>query len=184
MRQAVFFDRDGTLILESGYSADAARISPVPGAPEAVGRLNGAGYLVVVVSNQSGVARGYFTEEDVANFHVEMSVRFKKGGGRLDAFYFCPHHPEEGVVDEYVKDCDCRKPAPGMFIRAAAELDIDLSRSYAVGDAMRDVQAALAAGVGKAYLVGLADNEGPFAEGVPVVRDVCEAIDDILADWP
>lgn len=136
--RAVFLDRDGTLNEDAGYPADFGKITIFPESFEAVRRLNAAGFLAIVVSNQSGVGRGLFSEADVAAIHEAMGAAFAARGARLDAFYYCPHFP--GSSDPvYGAACDCRKPNPGLARRAAAEFDLDLSRSYMIGDKLDDV---------------------------------------------
>lgn len=142
-RRAVFIDRDGTLNEESGYLHRAEDCRFIPGAIDAVARLNAAGFLVVVVTNQSGIARGYYTEDDLERLHAYMATRLAAGGARIDGWYFCPHHPDFLSADA---DCACRKPLPGMLQQAAHELEIDLASSWMVGDKLADVEAGRAAG--------------------------------------
>jgi len=144
-RPAVFLDRDGTLIEERGYLSRLEAIALFPWSVDAVRLLNRAGLVVVVLTNQSGVARGYFDEAFVRETHRVLAGRIAEGGGRIDAFYYCPHYPE-GKVERYRQVCECRKPKPGMLVRAAADLSLDLSRSFSVGDRWSDVEAGLAAG--------------------------------------
>ena len=145
MRRAVVLDRDGTLIEEAGYPDRIERLALYPYSVDAVRLLNQAGVAVVVATNQSGIARGIVPESFVREAHDWITERMARGGARIDAFYYCPHHPE-AVVEAYRERCDCRKPAPGLLRRAARDLDIDLSRSFAVGDRRHDVAAAAAAG--------------------------------------
>lgn len=145
MRPAVFLDRDGTLIEEVGYLDRLDRLQLFPYSIDAVRLLNRAGFAVVVVTNQAGIARGIVRESFVHEAHRAITDRLAAGGARIDAFYYCPHHPD-GTVPELRKACDCRKPGPGLLRRAASELDLDLSRSFAVGDRVHDAQAALAVG--------------------------------------
>lgn len=146
MKRAVFLDRDGTINAEVSYIGDPSGIRLEPGAAKGLRRLDRAGFLLVVVSNQSGVARGLHTEDDVRRVNERLRQALAEKGVALDGFYYCPHHPE-GVVPEYAKVCDCRKPAPGLLLRAAKDAEIDLGRSYAVGDYTRDLEAGRAAGV-------------------------------------
>lgn len=145
-RKAVFLDRDGTIIPNTGALSADPDVEPLLEAVDAIKRLRAAGFLIVVVSNQSGVARGYYTEDELTEMHEALLEKFDEAGAPIDAIYYCPHHPTEGTAPEYIIDCDCRKPKPGMFIRAAKEHDIDLAASYMVGDAERDIEAARAAG--------------------------------------
>ncbi len=138
---AVFLDRDGTINEEVDYlcSLDQLRIFPV--AAEAIRLINQAGMKTVVVTNQSGVARGFFDEAFIAIVHDRIVALLKREGARIDRFYYCPHHPTEGMPP-YRRECDCRKPNPGMLLRASRELDIDLARSYVIGDSRRDIDMA------------------------------------------
>ena len=145
-RRAVFLDRDGTLIQEKGYLKDPAEVALEEGAAEAVVRLNRLGFAVVLVTNQSGLARGYYTEEDVAAVHQRLGELLTADHARLDGLYYCPHHPE-GVVEEYRKTCSCRKPAVGMYQRASDALGIELKGSYMIGDKLTDMEAARRVGL-------------------------------------
>jgi len=145
MRRAVFLDRDGTLIEESGYLDRLERMVFFPYTVDAVRTLNRAGFAVVVVTNQAGIARGIVREAFVGEAHRAISERLAAGGARIDAYYYCPHY-RSGVLEEYVRACECRKPEPGMLRRAAADLDLDLARSFVVGDRAHDIGAAQAAG--------------------------------------
>ncbi len=143
--RAVFLDRDGTLIAERRYLNQIDQIEVLPGALEAVRRLNQAGLLAIVATNQSALARGLLTHERLERIHYELARRFRAGGARLDAFYHCPHHPDF-ASGAGLGECNCRKPNPGMLLKAAKEFNLDLSRSFAVGDRMRDVEAGRRAG--------------------------------------
>ena len=146
-RPAAFLDRDGVLIVDSGYPHRPDQLVLIPGAAEAVKRLNAAGYVTVIVTNQSGVARGMFSEETMHDFNRLLVARLAEGGGRIDAVYACPFHSE--AADERYRHPDHpdRKPNPGMLLRAAAEHDLDLSRSFMIGDQPSDMEAARRAGV-------------------------------------
>jgi len=135
---AVFLDRDGTLIREVGYLARPEQVELLPDTPAALKQLQACGYRLIVVSNQSGVARGYFTESDVQAVHHHLQKLLERNGVYLDALYYCPHHPE-GKVAAYRKECRCRKPAPGMIEQACRDLNIDLSRSAVIGDKASDI---------------------------------------------
>jgi len=142
---AVFLDRDGTINEEVGYLDRLDKLQLLPGVDEAVRLINRSGMKTVVVTNQSGIGRGLFDEAFVGEVHAEMSRMLREAGAVIDGFYFCPHHPTEGIGG-YRRSCSCRKPAPGMLLRAAAELAIDLSRSYMIGDMAKDVEAGQRAG--------------------------------------
>ncbi len=144
-RPAVFLDRDGTLVREVEYMRSPSQLRLLPGAAEAIRRLNEAGFAVVVTTNQSGVARGLLTEADVHAIHAVLGQRLVRHRAKLDAIYYCPHHPEVGE-GRYRRRCRCRKPSPGMLLRAARELELNLDRSFAVGDSERDLQAGRRAG--------------------------------------
>ncbi|MFQ5876824.1 MAG: D-glycero-beta-D-manno-heptose 1,7-bisphosphate 7-phosphatase [Acidobacteriota bacterium] len=146
MRPAIFLDRDGTISEEVGYVNHLSRYRLLPNSLEAIRLANRAGFLVIVTTNQSGVARGYFEESLVRQVHDRLRELAVAAGARLDGIYYCPHHPREGSPP-YRADCDCRKPRPGMLLRAAREHRVDLARSYAIGDGLPDIEAAAAAGV-------------------------------------
>jgi len=142
-RPAAFFDRDGVLNVDHGYTHKPDHLEWIAGAPDAVRLLNEAGYYVIVITNQSGVARGYYAETAVHEFHAHMQNALQAHDAHIDAFYFCPHHPE-GTVKELAVRCRCRKPAPGMLEQAAREWQIDLNRSFLIGDKDDDMAAAAA----------------------------------------
>src|SRR5262245_61886478 len=145
LKPAVFLDRDGVVIEDSHYLGNTARVRLVPGAAETIAELNRAGWRVVVVTNQSGVARGLFTLESVGVVHTHLAELLRGHGAKIDAFHFCPHHPE-AEVPEFRIECECRKPKPGMLCRAAAELGLDLAASWMIGDRESDLEAGAAAG--------------------------------------
>jgi D-glycero-D-manno-heptose 1,7-bisphosphate phosphatase len=145
VRAAVFLDRDGTMIEDVGYLDAIARVALYPWTIDAIRALNRADLAVVVVTNQSGIARGFFGEAFVESTHRFLSSRLEAGGARVDAYYYCPHHPA-GTVARYARPCDCRKPAPGLIDRAAGDLGLDASRSFVVGDKWLDVQLGRAVG--------------------------------------
>lgn len=180
-KRAVFIDRDGTLNVEKDYLYRAEDCELIPGAVDAVRRLHEAGWLVVVVTNQSGVARGYYSEQDVAQLHRHMAAELASGGGQVAGWYYCPHHPAGN--EPYNRQCHCRKPFPGMLLQAARELGIDLSRSWMIGDKLVDVQAGLAAGC-RTILVrtgyGRQEASGAPAD-LPVCDDLAAAVELILA---
>lgn len=181
-RAAVFLDRDGTINVEKAYLHRPEEFEFIPGAPEAIRLLNEAGFLAVVVTNQSGVARGYYDEEAVHRLHRFMDGELAKIGASIDAYYLCPHHPRHGV-DPYRTECACRKPLPGMLLDAAAALGIDLSRSWIIGDKVSDTEAGLAAGC-RPLLVRTgygADEARLVSPHVPVCDDILAAVRLILA---
>lgn len=175
-RRAVFLDRDGTVNVEKEYLHRPEEFEFVSGTAEAIGILKGAGYLVVVVTNQSGVARGFYGEEDVELLHRHMDELLAVCGTSVDGYYYCPHHPEKGV-GRYRIDCDCRKPLPGMLLQAAADLGIDLADSWMIGDKLADVEAGIAAGCRPVMVkTGYGASEAALLpEGVPVYADLLSA---------
>lgn len=140
MNKCVFLDRDGNINVEKDYLHKIEEFEFIDGAKESIKIFNDLGYLVVVVTNQSGVARGYYDEGSVKALHDYLQKEVKKIGGHIDGFYYCPHHPEKGIGG-YKLDCDCRKPEPGMFLAAQKDLNIDFSNSIMVGDKISDVEA-------------------------------------------
>jgi D-glycero-D-manno-heptose 1,7-bisphosphate phosphatase len=140
LKPAVFLDRDGTIIEEVGYIDSPDKIQPIAGADKAIKLFTDARFKIIVVSNQSGVAHGYFDEDTVLLVNNRVAESFASYGANIDAFYYCPHHPDYGDQN-YRKDCDCRKPKPGMFLKAAEEHKIDLSKSIMIGDKFTDIQA-------------------------------------------
>ncbi|MBN3032498.1 MAG: D-glycero-beta-D-manno-heptose 1,7-bisphosphate 7-phosphatase [Candidatus Saganbacteria bacterium] len=143
--KAVFLDRDGTLIEDSGYISSPDQIKFIPGAIEAVKRLNEAGYKVVIISNQAGVARGLLAENMLQTIDKIIHREVLSGGGHIDASYYCPHHPEHGVYP-YKQACECRKPHPGMLKRAVREKDLELAGSFMIGDKSSDIETGKRAG--------------------------------------
>jgi D-glycero-D-manno-heptose 1,7-bisphosphate phosphatase len=183
-RPAVFIDRDGTLTEEVGYVNHPSRLRILPRSGAAVRRLNAAGIAVVVVTNQAGIARGYFSPELLAAVHAAMVAQLKDEGAHLDGVYVCPHHPTEGEPP-YRSICDCRKPKPGLLLRAAADLGLDLGCSTLVGDKGSDLVAARAVGARSVLvLTGYGLGEWEYRRSVlPVQPD--HVADDLLgaADW-
>jgi D-glycero-D-manno-heptose 1,7-bisphosphate phosphatase len=139
-RRAVFLDRDGTLNVEVNYLHRVADFHLIEGAAQAIRALNAANYLVIVVTNQAGIARGYYDAAALDTLHTHLAQVLAAEGAQLDAVYFCPHHPD------FTGPCACRKPAPGMLLRAAADYRLDLTRSWLVGDTSSDIGAGCAAG--------------------------------------
>jgi D-glycero-D-manno-heptose 1,7-bisphosphate phosphatase len=145
MNKAVFLDKDGTLIPDIPYNVNPGLISIQPEAMEGLRALHEAGYLLIIISNQSGVARGYFTEDKLQAVQKKLMELMGNNNIPLSGFYYCPHHPQ-GTVEGYNKDCDCRKPMPGMLLKAAEEHQINLSQSWMIGDILNDVEAGNRAG--------------------------------------
>lgn len=185
-RRAVFMDRDGTISEEIGYVNHPARYRVFPYAGEAVRLLNEAGWLAILVTNQAGVARGYFTEDMIGAVHGVLEAELKLAGARLDAIYYCAHHPSVGHPP-YRSDCDCRKPRPGLIHRAAADFDIDLAGSWMIGDRYSDIELAHNAGVRSAFVLsGYGRGEWEYQrdawQSAPemVAEDLLEAVRKII----
>ncbi len=152
MNRAVFMDRDGTISEEVGYINHPSRFRVFPYAAAAVKLLNDNDWLAIVVTNQAGVARGYFPEEMISTVHDQLKTELQKDSAHLDAIYYCAHHPAVGKP-RYRLDCDCRKPKPGLILRAAREFDIDLKHSWMVGDRYNDIELAQNAGLNSALVL-------------------------------
>jgi D-glycero-D-manno-heptose 1,7-bisphosphate phosphatase len=180
----VFLDRDGTIIEEVGYLDRPERVQLFPWTIDAIRALNQSGVKVIMVSNQSGIARGFFDEAMVDRVHARMADLLAEGGAAIDAYYYCPHHPD-GKVAPFARVCDCRKPGRGLVDRAAREFDVDPRRSFTVGDRWLDVALARAVGA-RGILVrtgyGVTE-EGRPPEGLAadvVVNNLVEAVSWIL----
>jgi D-glycero-D-manno-heptose 1,7-bisphosphate phosphatase len=182
-KKAVFLDRDGVITEDPPHYAhrvDQVRI--IPGSCEAIRLLNMSGFQVIVVSNQSGVAKGYYKEHDIGLFNEEMKRQLSLEGAYLDAEYYCPHHPD-GVVKEYCTACTCRKPQPGMLIRAAKQHRIDLNTSFMVGDKFSDIVAGKSVNCRTIFvLTGHGKDEVSFLEGstVPVAVNLLNAVKEYI----
>ena len=137
--KAVFLDRDGTINEEVEYLSDLKKFKLLPEVAPAIKLLNEHGFKVIVITNQAGVARGYFGEDKVKEIHQEMKRQLREKDAYLDGIYYCPHHPTEGI-GEYKKNCWRRKPNPGMLEKAAKDFDLDLSQSYVIGDQLTDIK--------------------------------------------
>ena len=181
-RKVAFLDRDGVINLDRAYVHKWEEFEFVPGAVEAMRRLRGAGYELVVVTNQSGLARGMYSEAEYQALTDAMCAALAQAGAAVAAVYHCTHHPK-GRVAELAVDCDCRKPAPGMILRAAKELGISLVDSFMVGDKPSDIEAARAAGVGRAYIVQSdnAESSGGHAEADAAFRDLADCVAHLLS---
>jgi D-glycero-D-manno-heptose 1,7-bisphosphate phosphatase len=145
-RWAVFLDRDGVINEEVNYLSSPESLKLLPGAAQAIRQLNGRRIPVIVVSNQAGIARGRFSEEQVQKIHDRLSALLSGEGAHIDRYYYCPHHPTAGI-GPYRMDCECRKPKPGLLLKAGSEMRLDLEQSYLVGDNVTDVEAGIRAGV-------------------------------------
>ncbi len=156
-RPALFLDRDGVINVDKGYVYRSEDVEFVAGIFDLVRRAQALGYLVIIVTNQSGIGRGYYSEEQFHQLSDWMREQFSRRGGHIDAVYFCPYHPEQGL-GRYKRDSQCRKPAPGMLHQADADWGIDFSRSVLVGDSATDMAAARAAGVGRVFYLHGPDN--------------------------
>ena len=157
---ALFLDRDGTVIIDKVYLSDPNGVELIDGAADAIASVNRLGWLVVIVSNQSGIARGYYTETDCDAVNAEVLSRLSAAGARVDAVYYCPYH-KDGIVEKYARESNDRKPAPGMAIRAAAEHSIDLSSSWMIGDRAVNIRFAVNAGMRGAALVETGQGDSP-----------------------
>ncbi|MFP1922288.1 D-glycero-beta-D-manno-heptose 1,7-bisphosphate 7-phosphatase [Lonsdalea quercina] len=174
---AIFLDRDGTINVDHGYVHEIDQFQFIDGVIDALRELKSMGFALVLITNQSGIARGKFTEDQFMQLTEWMDWSLADRGVDLDGIYFCPHHPE-GSQEEYRQTCDCRKPQPGMLKSAQEHLHIDMASSYMVGDKVEDMQAAAAAGVGTKVLV---------RTGKPVTEEgeeLADCVIESLADLP
>lgn len=188
-QKAIFLDRDGVINKYVGFLRDIDDFELLPGVAEAVKRINDSGFLCIVVSNQPVIARGEVTVEELNMIHNKMETLLGNEGAYLDAIYYCPHHPDkgfEGEIPELKIDCDCRKPKPGMLLKAAGQYNIDLSQSWMIGDSWRDIRAGTAAGCKTIYIKDQEDNNyvESFSEKsigpTFVVDSLLNAVGDIL----
>jgi histidinol-phosphate phosphatase family protein len=166
---AIFVDRDDTLMLDVKYCDNPDRVQLMPGAAEGIKSLRNAGYKIVVITNQSGIGRGYFSLETLHKVNERLRSDLRKAGADYDALYYCPHTPEDG--------CDCRKPKPGLFLKAAQELAIDLASSFAIGDRDLDIKAGHAAGTKTVLVLNGHSRESVHSLGEPdlVASDLLQA---------
>jgi len=179
---AVFLDRDGTIIVEKGFLGDPTKVELIPGASDAIRKLNKAGYAVIIVSNQSGVARGYFDEDTVRVVNDHVNVLFERENASIDMFYYCPHY-SDGSVPGYAIDCPCRKPAAGMIEKAKEELGI--TPALVVGDRESDIMLAVNIGVpGILVLTGYGNKQSPEVKQKAgfVAKSIEEGIDWFLME--
>jgi D-glycero-D-manno-heptose 1,7-bisphosphate phosphatase len=179
MNKAVFLDRDGTINVDKEYLYKISDFEFMPGAREALYKLQRAGYRLVIITNQSGVARGYYSEEDIRSLHDWLVKTLAKDGILISKIYYCPHHPD-ACAEAYRLKCDCRKPGLSLFYRAVSELDIDLDASFAVGDRMRDLQICNVSKC-KGYLLGAGDKNTPLPCNIRYAPDLLSAAEDIAA---
>lgn len=161
-QRAIFLDRDGTMVHARHYPSRPEDLVLYDSIATGLKQLQEAGFRLVVVTNQSGIARGYFDESDLERMHQHLSAELARSGVRIDAYYHCPHHPE-GIIPELAIRCDCRKPQPGMLLRAANDLNLDLTRSWLIGDILDDVEAGNRTGC-RTILVDLGTEQLPSAE--------------------
>lgn len=167
--KAVFVDRDGTINVDGPYLSDPDKFIMYPGVGKGIKELNDKGYKIIVITNQSGIARGYFTEKDLADIHERMKQEFRQFNVELDGIYYCPHHPED--------NCNCRKPKTGLFDKAIKDQDIDVTKSFMVGDKNIDIVAGSKMGLRTILLIGLDMKE-------ELLSDIhqCNCTPDYLAD--
>lgn len=173
MNKAIFLDRDGTLNPDPGYISNPKDYELYDGVTESLYKLQKAGYLLILITNQSGISRGLFTEEQLEAVHNKMKKLLEAGGVKLDAIYYCPHHPEHPYKG--VSVCNCRKPKPGLILQAIKDFDVDITKSYMIGDRTSDIKIGLASNVPPICI-----NEKPFEgfESIPTFQTLQKA-----ADW-
>lgn len=180
MSRAVFLDRDGTINEEVGYLKSLNDLSLISGAAEGISILNSLAYKVIVITNQSGVARGFFSETFLDELHREIEARLLRENALIDRWCYCPHHPTEGI-DGYRIACSCRKPAPGMIHKMAIENQIDIASSFVIGDHERDVELAINAGA-RSILVRTGHGENTLSTMSPEQRDTLSYVAQDLLD--
>ena len=174
MNRAVFFDRDGTIAKDVHYCRRPEDFVLFPKAAKVIKKLNKRGFKVIIVTNQSGIARGYFNEEALGNIHKKMKEELAREGAHIDGIYYCPHHPDD--------NCECRKPKPSLLFQAAKDLNIDLEHSFVVGDLQKDMELGKAAGC-RTILIGAPsplDSGGVAPDAI--VADLA-AVSDTILDW-
>ena len=185
MNKAIFLDRDGTINVEKNYLYKIEDFEFLPGVVEGLKQLQNAGYLLIIITNQSGIARGYYTEENFFRLNNWMLRDLNNKGIRITHVYFCPHHPE-ATIERYKKDCNCRKPQLGLFIQACLDYNIDLTQSYAIGDKLRDCSISRCQ-IHKCYLIGDTEKKSILEdvrlgkyERICYAKDFISAVNDIL----
>ena len=176
-KKAVFLDRDGTINIDTGYVGNAENFVFIDGAVEAIHLLNQNGFLVIVITNQSGVGRGYFTERDVNNLHHFINLELAKKNAKIDAFYYCPHHPVE-AKGLYKIECNCRKPKTGLFEKAMLEFNIDAKSSYIVGDNITDIEAGVRLNMSTIFI----GRHKPGRENFSAADNLLDAVHLILSE--
>lgn len=180
LKIGVFLDRDDTVIKDKVYLKNPDEIEILPGVPEAIKQLNDKGIPVIIISNQSGIARGHFDEARLAEIHGRLLSMLAGHGATIDGIYYCPHHPE-GIVEAYRRVCNCRKPSPGMLYKAAGDFELDLSKCYMVGDSLIDVETIHRVG-GKGIIIER--GSGHLGENIAeyTAKDPEDAVQWILKD--
>src|SRR5574341_1175512 len=154
-KKAVFFDRDGTIVVHENYISSPDQLRLLPNAAQGIRLFKENGYLIIVVTNQSGIARGFFDEERLSLIHKKLIRMLEEEGAVIDDLYYCPHHPNEGIIEQYAVNCACRKPKPGMFLEAARKYNIDLTQSLMIGDSVEvDMQSCKNAGCKRILICG------------------------------
>jgi len=184
MAKAVFLDRDGTIIEDSGYISTPEQIHFIPGSIAAIKKLNQAGYKVIVITNQSGVARGIFSEDMLQTIDKIVHRQILNGGAHVDGFYYCPHHPEHGVYP-YKQKCDCRKPEIGLIKKAVKDHQLELAGSFLVGDHSCDIGAGKKAGVKTIFVLtghGAKEKEKLAEKPDHTAADLAAAVKYILGE--
>lgn len=179
--KAVFLDRDGVINVDTGYVSHSDDFEFIEGVIDACKKMKELGYLLVVITNQSGIARGYFSEDDFMTLTEWMDWSFADKGVDLDGIYFCPHHPDKGI-GEYKQHCNCRKPRPGMLLSAIEHLDIDVTKSFLVGDKVSDLNAGKNAGITTNILVRT--GKEVTSEGEELAHHVVDSLSDVVPLLP
>jgi len=177
-KRAVFLDRDGTINVEKNYLHKIEDWEWTPRAVESIKLINEAGYLAIVVSNQAGIARGYYTKKDVELLHRQVDVMLAEQGAHIDFYYYCPHHADVGEI----RDCECRKPKPGMLTQAQQDWNINFEKSYMIGDRLIDAEAAMSVGVSPVLVMtGYGETESTkTSEKIKYCKNLFEAVSLIL----